>query len=254
MLSFFKKTTKAHFDLASMGVDIHAHLIPGIDDGAKTTAESLALIRGLQDLGIEKIIATPHVYKEYYPNTKADILRGLDKLKMALKTANISIPIEAAAEYFLDDHFENLLAKNEILPLNGKYILVEMSFYGAPMKLYDYLFQIRQKGYIPILAHPERYIFYKDNFSEYEKLKDAGCLFQMNLLSLTGYYNETAKNIAQRLLSDYLIDFLGTDMHHLRHLNAIRNMELPSKVVSALENYPFKNRAFLNTGAVFKVG
>ena len=160
---FFKKKIKVDAKFLGIDVDMHSHLIPGIDDGAKTLEDSIGLIRGLQDLGFKKIITTPHIYKEHYPNTKAGILRGLEELKKGLIDANIDIAIEASAEYFMDDHFESLIDKNEILPLNGKdgkYVLVEMSFFGMPPKLEDYLFKIQLKGYTPILAHPERYLFY----------------------------------------------------------------------------------------------
>jgi protein-tyrosine phosphatase len=245
VLSFFKAKPKGIFDISKIAVDMHSHLIPGIDDGAKTISEAVDLIRSLKALGYQKIITTPHVYQEYYPNTKAVILRGYDTLQKVLLQEGITIPTEVAAEYFLDDYFESLLAKNEILPLNGRYILVEMSFYGASPKLYEYLFQIQTKGYIPILAHPERYLYFRNNIDEFVKLKQAGCLLQMNILSITGYYNEQVKHLAYKLLDNGLIDLLGTDLHHHKHLEAIKHLDLPSKNFDLMQAYPFKNRELL---------
>jgi protein-tyrosine phosphatase len=109
MFSFFRKKTPI-LNFSGIGVDMHSHLIPGIDDGAKTVADSLALIQGLQALGFKKIITTPHIYNEHYPNTKDGILRGLAELKTALQEAQIDMTIEASAEYFMDSHFENLIS------------------------------------------------------------------------------------------------------------------------------------------------
>jgi protein-tyrosine phosphatase len=206
-----------------LGADMHSHLLPGIDDGAKNIDSSLQLIRGLQTLGYTKLITTPHIYKEYYPNTKAGILQTLEILQAAAaQTDDIHIPISASAEYFMDEHFEELLAKNEFLPLAEHHLLVEMSFFGAPPKLDEYLFRIQTLGYEPILAHPERYIFMHGDMSIYEKLKDQGCLLQVNLLSLLGYYGAPVAQIAKKLLKADMIDLVGTDLHHEQHLRVLQ--------------------------------
>ena len=220
---------------------MHSHLIPGIDDGAKTIEDSITLIKGLQDLGYKKIITTPHIYKEHYPNTKEEILRGLEKLKAALKIENIHIPIEASAEYFMDEHFESLLDKNEILPLNDKYVLVEMSFFGAPPKLEEYFFKIQLKGYVPILAHPERYLFYHNDYEQFEELKAKGVLLQLNISSIVGYYGKPIKQIAHKLLKDKLIDLIGTDMHHTGHLDYLNANLKNNELQQILSKYEFQN-------------
>ena len=238
---FFKKKDKPSLNFSNLGVDMHSHLIPGIDDGAKSVEDSITLIRGLQELGFQKIITTPHIYKEHYPNTKAGILRGLDELKGKLKEANIDVPIEASAEYFMDDHFEELLDRNEILPLKDIYVLVEMSFFGAPPKLEDYLFKTQIKGYTPILAHPERYLFMHKNFDEYSRLKDKEILFQVNLLSLSGYYGKPIKQIAYKLIEAKMVDFLGTDMHHEGHYKFLSENLHNKELQQTLDKYEFQN-------------
>lgn len=220
---------------------MHSHLIPGIDDGVKTVEEAIVLIRGLQDLGFQKIITTPHIYKEHYPNTKDGILRGLAALKTALVAENIHIPIEASAEYFMDDHYEMLLDNNEILPLQDKYVLVEMSFFGASPKLEDYLFKTQIKGYTPILAHPERYLFYHNDFEQFYELKEKGVLLQLNTASLMGYYGKPIQRIAQKLIKEKLIDFIGTDMHHEGHLAYLQSNLNHQECQLILSSYETKN-------------
>ena len=241
MFNCFKKKDKPLLNFATIGVDMHSHLIPGIDDGAKTIEEAITLIRGLQDLGFQKIITTPHIYKEHYPNTKDGILRGLEELKKVLVAENIHIPIEASAEYFMDDHYESLLDNDEILPLQDKYVLVEMSFFGAPPKLEDYLFKTQIKGYVPILAHPERYLFYHNEFEQFYELKEKGVLLQLNTASLMGYYGRPIQRIAQKLIKEKLIDFIGTDMHHEGHLAYLQANLKHNECQQILSNYETKN-------------
>lgn len=241
LFGLFRKKEIPLLDLSSICVDMHSHLIPGIDDGAKTAEDAIILIRGLQELGYQKIITTPHIYKEHYPNTKDGILRGLDELKTALKIENIQIPIEASAEYFMDEHFESLLDKNEILPLNGKYVLVEMSFFGAPPKLEEYIFKIQLKGYVPILAHPERYLFFHNDFEQFYELKAKGVLLQLNISSIVGYYGKPIKQIAHRLLKEKLIDLIGTDMHHTGHLDYLKTNLKNNELQQILSKYEFQN-------------
>ncbi len=238
---FFKNKNSAALDFSNIGVDIHSHLIAGIDDGAKTLDDSLALIRGLQDLGFSKIITTPHIYKEHYPNTKEIIGEGLADVKLALKQANIHMPIEASAEYFMDEHFEGLLDDKNIRPLKEKYVLVEMSFFGAPPKLEDYLFKIQLKGFTPILAHPERYIFFHNDYDHFHELKAKGVLFQINASSITGYYGKPVKLIAHKLLKDKLINFIGTDAHHLGHIEYLKSNIKNKEFQQILSKYEFQN-------------
>ena len=242
MFPFFK-SSKASFNLASLGIDMHSHLIAGIDDGAKTTTDSLFLIKNLVELGYQKIITTPHIMNDYYPNTPTIIRQGLKDLKDALEAANINIEIEAAAEYYMDSQFEIALKQDaELLTFGDNHILIEQSMLEPHPNLGGVIFQLNTKGYRPILAHPERYSYYIKEFSRFEELKSYGCLFQMNLLSLTGYYGKTQQKLAQKLLKADLIDFLGTDMHHERHARKIKQMAADKYLLRHLEGKTFLNQ------------
>ena len=218
-------------------VDIHSHLLPGIDDGAKNLKNSIELIQKMRSYGIKNFITTPHVLGDVYPNSSEDILKKLEEVKRELfNQGPTDIHIRAAAEYMMDEQFVKRLANDDILTLKNKYILVEMSYFNAPFNLFDILFEIQLKGYKPVLAHPERYNFYHNDYETYFKLKKAGCLFQLNLLSLTPQYGSNVQKISLKLLNDNLYDFCGTDTHHLKHLDLIKEIgtEKNKKLISHL--------------------
>ncbi|MEO8515777.1 MAG: CpsB/CapC family capsule biosynthesis tyrosine phosphatase [Flavobacterium sp.] len=201
-------------------VDIHSHLLPGIDDGAQTIDDSIFLINSLKNMGITKIITTPHIFSGFWDNTKDKIQKTEVETVSILKENDITIPIQAASEYLLDDHFVSLFKKGEILTLKDNYVLVEMSYLNAPIQLYEIIFDLQVAGYKPVLAHPERYVFYHNNFDDYLKLKNAGCAFQLNLLSVVGYYGTAVADVAKKLLKTGLIDFVGSDVHHKKHIES----------------------------------
>lgn len=220
---FFKKKEKLISDFFdSSFIDIHSHLLPGIDDGAKNIEKSIELIKTMHSYGIKNFITTPHVLGDVYPNTSTGIKIKLEEVREELKKQGISdIKFSAAAEYMMDEQFIELLKKDDILTLKDNFILVEMSYFSAPINLYDVLFEIQLKGYKPILAHPERYSFYHNDFESYYKLKKAGCLFQLNFLSLTEQYGKYVQKTSQKLLDLDMYDFVGSDTHHSRHLQLL---------------------------------
>ncbi|RYJ45601.1 Capsular polysaccharide biosynthesis protein [Flavobacterium beibuense] len=223
-------------------VDIHSHLLPGIDDGAKDENDTLQLIDSLQGYGFSQFTATPHILPGVWNNTREGILKKEKSTLSFLKDNNISFPFKAAAEHLMDDTFVELFKSEQLLTLKENYVLVEMSYINPPINLYDILFELQVAGYKPVLAHPERYLFYHTKFDEYYKLKKAGCLFQLNLLSVTGYYGEGVLKTAERLLNEKLIDFTGSDTHHMRHAEAFKN-KIPFKkhepLIEALKNNAF---------------
>lgn len=220
MLTFFKSKPSLKDLLNGSFVDIHSHLLPGIDDGAKSLAKSVELTKSFQELGISQIITTPHISHYVWDNSSEIILSKLQETQNVLEENEIKIPFKAAAEYFIDNWFENHLKEEKLLTLKDNYVLVEISYLSAPLNLYKTIFDIRVAGYIPVLAHPERYVFYHKNFSEYEKLKNAGCVFQLNLLSTVEYYGSKVAKIADELLKKGMYDFCGTDIHHRKHVEA----------------------------------
>lgn len=205
----------------SLSVDIHSHLIPGIDDGPQTIEESLQILKRLEKLGYQKVITTPHVMYEGHTNTKEDILKGLVELREAARKENINIHIDAAAEYYIDEGFAGLVENNNLLTIAGKYVLIEISYVSKPLIFEETIFKLLSKGYIPILAHPERYRYIHKMEDEYDKFKKLGILFQVNINSFGGYYGKDVQKRAMYLSKRGLIDFLGSDIHHLKHVHTL---------------------------------
>jgi protein-tyrosine phosphatase len=222
-------------------IDIHSHLIPGIDDGSPDVLTSVELIRELRNLGFKKIVTTPHI-SELYPNNSDSILDGLNQLTKELKSQKIDIEVSVAAEYMINDVFEEMIqADLPLLTLPQKHILVEMPHFSEPVNLYKVIALLIAKGYTPVLAHPERYRHYNGNMLQYERLKSYGCRFQVNILSLVGYYGQTVNECALALLNNRMIEFVGTDLHNHRHLHSFQDNMTP-ETQHLLNNYPFQNR------------
>ena len=225
-MGLFTKTIPLSDFYPSGYVDIHSHLLPGIDDGAKDLNDSIKLIQKMSSYGIQNFRTSPHVLQEVWENSSETIQQKADVLRTELKARGLDhINITAGAEYMMDQNFSKLLAKNDILTLKDNYVLVEMSFFNAPYNLYDVLFEIQHKGYIPVLAHPERYKYYHQHFEEYQKLMDAGCLLQLNILSLAKeQYGKPVYETALKLLKENKYTFVGSDTHHGRHLNLMEKI------------------------------
>jgi protein-tyrosine phosphatase len=223
-------------DLSLLKADMHSHLLPGIDDGSPNIKTSIELVKGMMELGYSKLITTPHIMWDMYKNTREIVLEKLELLRAAVKEEGLNVEINAAAEYFLDDYVHGLIKNNEpLLPVSGNMILVEFSMAFPSHSLKDILFDMQMQGYQPIIAHPERYIYLEKNKEFYEELKDIGCLFQVNLLSLTGHYGRTQQELAQYLIKKGYYDLAGTDLHHFRHLDSLNSKELGSQLQKLLD-------------------
>ena len=211
---------------------MHSHLLPGIDDGSPDTDTSAALKKGLEDLGYGQFIVTPHIMWDMYKNTGATITASLKNLQ---HNNTLHHNMRPAAEYFMDDYFDSLLNEDKpLLTISGKKVLVEFSFVSPPFDLKDQLFKLQIKGYEPVLAHPERYSYFSSNKTVFEELKSMGCLFQLNLLSLTGYYGKIPQELANWLIAKNYFDLVGTDLHHHRHLHILRTGKHIMPVVNKL--------------------
>lgn len=217
--------------------------MPGIDDGAHTFEQTLELVQALKGFGVSEFVTTPHIMYQVWENTKESILSLKDQTILELGKKGISVPFRAASEYLMDEQFVKLFQKGELLTLKDNYVLVEMSYLNAPMQLYNILFDLQVAGYIPVLAHPERYTFYHNNFDEYLKLKRVGCLFQLNLLSVVGYYGESITKKAEELLQKGMYDFVGSDVHHSKHITFF-DKKVKLKEVSALKEVIGNNQFF----------
>jgi protein-tyrosine phosphatase len=239
---FDKKKDKT-VNLDHIGIDIHSHLIPGIDDGVETVDEAVAMVTKMQSLGYTHIVTTPHVIWDCYKNTPEIIRSGLEEVRRAATAAGLTVQIDAAAEYFIDEHFNELLSTGqEFLTLPGNRLLVELPYSTPLMNTSETLFSIIQSGYQPVLAHPERYTYFYNDPNVYKKLADQGCELQVNILSLSGYYGENITKMAEWLLRNNLATFLGTDAHKIQHLEMIQR----SNKNNWLTKYPFQNKKLIN--------
>ena len=201
---------------------MHSHLLPGLDDGAADLQASLKLIRSLHEMGFKKFWCTPHIMSDFYRNDASSIMPALESVREALKAEGIPVEVYAAAEYYLDDGFIKKLADEKLLTLGEKHLLFEVSYINAPENIDKVIFDMQLKGYRPIMAHPERYPFWYRDFEKYKTFRDQGVLLQVNMNSLSGYYGPDAKAIALKMVDEGIVDLLGTDCHHERHLEGLR--------------------------------
>jgi protein-tyrosine phosphatase len=227
MFNFFKKKEDIPaLNQLPVNIDIHSHILPGIDDGAPDIETSLQLVKGLMQLGITNTVATPHVIADLYRNTPETINAALTILRTACKEQSLNIEITAAAEYMLDDYFIKLLRSSQpLLAIHKNIILTEQSYATPTHNLNEIAFDLISSGYRPIMAHPERYPFYHGNYEAYTHLKDMGFLLQVNLLSLTGYYGKPVTRAAKFIFDNDLADLVGTDLHHPRHLQMLQSSD-----------------------------
>lgn len=240
MFTFFTKKTFL-IDYLDGFIDIHNHLLPGIDDGAKTVEDSITLLKEFSSFGVTNFVATPHIMNNYYPNTPDSIRKSHALLQNALLQNDLKdISISASAEHMIDDNFEDILEKNEVMPLRKNYLLVEMSYLQPSINFNEAINKIASHRLFPILAHPERYVFLHKSSSLYQKHKSQGILFQLNLLSLGNYYGSEVQKAAHKLLENGLIDFAASDCHNITQLNALKELKLSNKtlqkILPVLEN------------------
>ncbi|SDZ86088.1 Tyrosine-protein phosphatase YwqE [Arachidicoccus rhizosphaerae] len=244
MFNLFKKSSVAASKSRDWGfvqTDIHSHILPGIDDGAQNIEDSLKLVESMYKHGYRKMVATPHSSEDIYPNDTATILARRDLLREAVLKEGIDMQIEAAAEYMIDERFVKMVESGEqMLTIHENRVLVEMSYLLESPYLHNGLFALQTHGYQPILAHPERYNFYHNSLEKYDELKEKGCLFQLNLIAFSGYYGKHVKKVASYLFEKGMYDYVGSDIHHIRHTNALHSV-LQSKIMSELIEYPFIN-------------
>ncbi|OOV29281.1 histidinol phosphatase [Flavobacterium sp. LM5] len=243
MLHFFKTKPILKDVIPSNYIDIHSHLLPGIDDGATSMDNTITLTKELLLLGTKQLITTPHVIQYVWPNTKEKILSNAETTIKTIEESGLTVPFKVAAEYLMDDSFLHLFQNESLLTLKDNYVLVEMSYINAPFQLYNILFDLKVAGYIPVLAHPERYLFYHKNMEEYNKLKKAGCFFQLNLLATMGYYGGEISKVADKLLQKGMYDFVGSDVHHEKHLKAF-HQKLMIKETTGLKEVISNNQFF----------
>jgi tyrosine-protein phosphatase YwqE len=232
MLSFFTKRNKVT-DIAWLGTDMHSHILPDIDDGSPDVTTSIRFVRSLQELGFDQLIATPHIFKELYPNTPETIEGAKALLQAEMTKQNITL------KYMIDQDFS---MDEPLCTLDNKHLLIEMSYLTESPGISQTIFDIEIKGLRPILAHPERYTFYFKDRSRLKRFKEKGCLLQLNLLSVLGYYGKEVKQLADSLLKEKMYDLAGTDLHHDKHLTTLTEAVQSGKLYDLVGSYGFKNQ------------
>jgi len=238
----FKREEKLDpIDLGILKTDFHSHLIPGIDDGAKTLEDSITMIRRFKELGFQKIITTPHVMSDFYKNSPEIILSGLDTVRKELDKQHIQIEIEAAAEYYLDETLDEKIKNHSLLTCGDNYVLFELPFMTEPPNLASTIFELQTNGYKAVLAHPERYGYWYRDFDKYHELKDKGVFLQLNILSLIGHYSPETQKIAERMIDEGLISFLGSDCHHMVHQDLMEIARTKKHLHKLIESGLLKN-------------
>lgn len=215
----FKPTKKlAPIDFRLLGTDMHSHLIPSIDDGSQSMDETIAMLAKFESLGYKKVITTPHVYGDVYKNTPEIILGGLKNVRETAKSLGLTIEVEAAAEYYCDEYFMEVIKKGELLPISEKYVLMEFPFLSEINNWKEFVFSVQSAGFFPIIAHFERYVYWHGSVEKAKELRDLGAKIQLNINSLTGHYGPDVKKQGERLIDNQLLDFIATDCHRIQHL------------------------------------
>ncbi|MDO5571986.1 MAG: hypothetical protein Q4F97_11100 [Bacteroidales bacterium] len=218
---FSKKETEA-FQLP-FNTDIHSHIIPGVDDGSKNLESSIFLVKKLREWGIYNIIATPHRTDISFENTPDSIKPHFDALKKEIEKNSIDVNLTHSFEYRLDEGFIKLMEQKKLVALKDNYILIENSFIQPLWNLKEIIFDLKLKGFKPILAHPERYGYYINNKNMYTELHNIECEFQINIMSIAGGYGKEIQKTAKWLLEKGYLDYIGTDLHNKSHSDFIDN-------------------------------
>lgn len=216
---FSKKKEPVKFPVVT---DIHCHILPGVDDGSPDLDTSVELVERMQQWGISRIIASPHITEDTFENTPEILDGALHRLQAELTRRGNGIELSRSSENRIDDYFREMFGKGLIKPLPDDYLLVECSFIQEPWEIDQFLYDLQIKGYRPVLVHPERYFYYHgNNGARYARLHNSGTLFQINVLSLAGAYGKTEKKVAEELIARGYVDFIGTDLHNRRHADII---------------------------------
>jgi len=222
-MSVFSKLFKRNKEQVKLfyQTDVHCHISPGVDHGSQSIEQSLEMLRAEMEMGINRVILTSHVTAVTFENTRESLTNAYHQLRDAVAQAGLDIELAVSAEYRMDEYFDKENAADHLLPMPGNHILLENSFQQELMNLDELLFDMQIKGYKTILAHPERYNYYSRRRKRYEELHNKGARFQVNILSFTGYFGEEARDTALWFAKNGMIDYLGSDMHNIKHAHII---------------------------------
>lgn len=242
MLTFKRKPK--HRDFSAIETDMHAHIIPAVGDGPKDISDSRSLIQALCNLGFKNFFAMPHTIEGPHAHTKESLSEAYKKL---IETnPNLKKSVKLSSKYHLDEHFEKLLASRQVLPLPENRLLIGFSPGMKFDNLEEWLFKLQIKGYQIVLAHPERYPLFHNNFQHYRRLKDLDIEFQLSALSLTSYYGEGVKSNSQKLIDNGFIDFIGTEATNLQHIELLKTVPGSKYFERLVDSGTLKNKGLFN--------
>ena len=227
---------------SALGTDMHCHLVPQVDDGSKCKEESIECLNTLKAVGFNKVIITPHFQYPRFNNDEDDIKRRYEELKKHAAEEGVEIEMGGiAGEYRIDSGFAKRLDNPRFLQIANQYVLVEFSLHQQMMGCDEFIFDMQMKGYEIILAHPERYPYLNIDGARIEQLRNQGVLFQVNVLSLGGFYGDDARRKAYSLIDRGWVELLGTDTHNTLYAQALMDITHDRKVEKVLEKHEFMN-------------
>lgn len=229
-------------------IDMHNHILYGIDDGCKTIEESIETIKNMKKIGFNSIVLTPHYIEDSSFKANNNLkLERLEILKEELLKNNIDVNLFLGNEIFINESINDLIINKEIRSINNtRYILIELPFNNQILNLDDYLYELKLKGYKIIIAHPERYTYFKDNYKEARKLYDSGVLFQVNYGSIIGQYGSSSLKLVKKLLKDDMVDFISTDIHKPSSSLFDKFDDIKHKIIKIIGEDKFKDISYNN--------
>ena len=216
--------------------DVHSHILFGVDDGSSSIDESIELLKELKKVGFNNVILTPHYIDSSEYNLKNDVKKErFILLQKAIEKNNLDINIHLGNEIFIDEAILDFLKKKLVFTLNNtKCVLIELPFHNRIINLEDIIYEIKHAGLIPVIAHPERYSYFQKDYDLVSELRNEGVMFQGNFSSILGYYGKDAMKLMKYMLKNGYIDFLGTDIHHIKKKYVIDNFKKIEKKIKKI--------------------
>lgn len=239
-----RKLNSKAFPFDFLDLDIHNHILPGLDDGAKDHSSSISLLVELKKLGFSKVISSPKTVTQKYPNTPKSILRRYSNLINSIDTTSRILPDLASPTslYALDIDFLHIRQSGDLLTTEDGYVLVYFVDSVALSTMEAEIFELIYAGYKPLLIHPEKYISLHGNTSYFEALVSRGCYLSLSLLSLQEVHGKAVQKMAFKLLENQLYSFVGTGVKDLGHIRLLQDLSLNKRVMKKLKEYPFLNK------------
>lgn len=234
--------------------DIHSHILFDVDDGSRSLEESIELLKKMKEIGFNNVICTPHyIENSDYMCDNLEKLNKLEIIKEELKKQNIDINVYLGNEIFINKNIHNLINDNSIYTLNNtNYILVEFPFHNEILNIEDVIYELGVKGYKTIIAHPERYSYFQNNYKEVDRLRKEGFVFQGNYSSILGYYGKESQKLLKYMLKKGYIDFLGTDIHRTSKTFVIDNFKKIEKAIIKIAKKDYYEKIKQNSDLIIK--